>query len=300
MLSELDAFISYSSKNRTLASKMEKALESKGFKVWLDDSDIKRGFLLRKELHTMIQQSHVLLLLWSQYAQTSRWVATEILTAYHLDKFIIPCTLDDATLPRFLTKSISLNIKKINKKIIEDIYKTIKNSPARRNELQPLMISRNSQLQETIQQADKMQHLAMTKLENRDLLSAQTIHDETEKLMQQAEKTWRNDLMILNLAGYHRKNAYMLKHWDAIQAGVPPKDPLLADAEQFFFKVLFINPVEPSALNGIGSVMTLEGELDAAEFFQKIAIQYGEKDGKRFDAARHDLEMINYFRKKAQ
>ena len=37
--------------------------------------------------------------------------------------------------------------------------------------------------------------------------------------MKQAEQLWQVQLMILNLGGYHRKNRYMVKHWDAIQAG---------------------------------------------------------------------------------
>jgi hypothetical protein len=33
--------------------------------------------------------------------------------------------------------------------------------------------------------------------------------------------------IVLNLAGYQYKNDYMIKHWDAIQAGQAPKDQLL-------------------------------------------------------------------------
>jgi hypothetical protein len=30
---------------------------------------------------------------------------------------------------------------------------------------------------------------------------------------------WKDDPTILSLAGYHRKNAYMIKHWDQYCAG---------------------------------------------------------------------------------
>ena len=105
--------------------------------------------------------------------------------------------------------------------------------------------------------------------------------------------------MILNLAGYHRKNAYMLKHWDAIQAGRPPKDPLLRRAEQFFFEALFVTPTDYSALNGLGSILILERELEAAEFFVRRAIALAKKKKIAYSDAEHDLAMIAYYKKEA-
>jgi hypothetical protein len=46
----LDAFISHSSKNRSLAIKIEQGLERAGLHVWLDDSEIGLGRLLDEEL----------------------------------------------------------------------------------------------------------------------------------------------------------------------------------------------------------------------------------------------------------
>jgi hypothetical protein len=51
-----------------------------------------------------------------------------------------------------------------------------------------------------------------------------------ERLVLDAEKKWRiMYLDTLNVAGYHRKNAYMLNYWHQIQAGStpPPQDSLL-------------------------------------------------------------------------
>ena len=39
-----------------------------------------------------------------------------------------------------------------------------------------------------------------------------------------ATKAWPLDPVLVNLAGYHLKNEYMLKQWDAIQAGRGPRD----------------------------------------------------------------------------
>ena len=45
------------------------------------------------------------------------------------------------------------------------------------------------------------------------------------------------------------------------------EDPLLLEAERLFFEALFVDPLERSALNGLGSILIYELELDAADFF---------------------------------
>jgi hypothetical protein len=109
---------------------------------------------------------------------------------------------------------------------------------------------------------------------------------------------WPLEVMVLNLAGYHQKNAYMVKHWQAVQAGRGPADPLLLEAERRFFDALFVDPSDYSALNGIGSVLFLERELDAAEFFVRRAIALAKRDGLRYDAAEGDLRQILLYKAK--
>lgn len=47
-------------------------------------------------------------------------------------------------------------------------------------------------------------------------------------------------------------------------AGRAPKDPLLNQGERHFFDALCVDPSDPSALNGLGSILMFERELDAA------------------------------------
>jgi Flp pilus assembly protein TadD len=103
--------------------------------------------------------------------------------------------------------------------------------------------------------------------------------------------------MIVNLAGYHLKNAYMLKHWDAIQAGRAPDDPLLAQAEQRFFETLAIDPTDPSALNGLGSILMYRRDLEAAEFFILAAIAQADRMRIDYPAAQHDLALVRRFKR---
>jgi Flp pilus assembly protein TadD len=102
--------------------------------------------------------------------------------------------------------------------------------------------------------------------------------------------------MVLNLSGYQCKNSYILKYRRAIDAGQPPRDSLLERGERYFFQALCVNPWDASALNGLGSILMYESEFDAAEFFQRRAIDLIKRDGGSYGAAEHDLRLIFYFK----
>jgi len=74
------------------------------------------------------------------------------------------------------------------------------------------------------------------------------------------------------------------------------QDPLLRRAEQFFFEALFVDPMDCSALNGLGSILILERELEAAEFFVRRAIAIAKKKKMAYLEAEHDLAMITYYK----
>ena len=84
----------------------------------------------------------------------------------------------------------------------------------------------------------------------------------------------------------------MVKHWEAILAGRPPADRLLDDAERCFYESLFVDPYDFSALNGLGSILIYERDLDAAEFFIRRALALAKRAGASYPAADHDLELV--------
>ena len=133
----------------------------------------------------------------------------------------------------------------------------------------------------------------------RDLAAAAAAQARLEPEMTNAEQRWPFELMILNLAGYHRKNGYLVKHWDAIQAGRPPSDPLLREGERFFFEAALVDPNDVTALNGLASILIYEFELDAATLFNDRAIALSEKQGIPYDEALHDRELIKWMRQQA-
>ncbi len=284
----MDAFISHSSKDAKLAVRIEQRLQQNGLKVWLDHSEIRLGILLRKELQTAIKNSRVLILLWSKAAAKSRWVASEVLTAYHLNRFIVPCVRDNTQLPYFLQNTIFLNLRSRKTDWVERLPRAIRQSPDAANEVPTLMSSQSHELLQSIQQIVNGQSVVMDRLENGDLRGAKKTQRLLDGVTLKAEKAWPLELEVLNLAGYHLKNAYMLKHW----AARLPKAPLLERAERFFFEALFVNPIDYSALNGLGSILIFERDLEAAEFFIRRAITLGKRDGIDYAAAKHDLDMI--------
>ena len=52
------------------------------------------------------------------------------------------------------------------------------------------------------------------------------------------------------------------------------------------------------ALNGLGSILVYERDLNAAEFFIRRAIHYAEKDGADYAEAKHDLALVLRYKNK--
>lgn len=295
-----DAFISYSSANRELAKRVEADLEGVGLRAWLDDSEITLGVLLANELQLSIENSRVFVLLWSKQAAESRWVVSEILTAFHVGRFIIPCVIDDTRLPYFLDRTVWLNLTNYDGSVVQSLQRAVRNAPDTANELPVRMSSQSPQVKEAIQSIWQGQKIVTDRLQERKVKEAGEAQKMVGEVLQKTLATpARLNPMIVNLAGYHYKNAYMIKHWDQVQAGRPPQDPLLEESEGYFFETLLINPRDSSALNGVGSVLIFRRDIDAAEFFILRAIDQSKRDGISYDAAHHDLDMIRYFRKQA-
>ena len=295
-----DVFISHSSANAGTAERIERGLKTAGLKVWLDDSEIRLGVLLANELQESIRASRTFLLLWSKPASQSRWVVSEILTAYHLDRFIIPGVLDDAEQVFFLSQSVFLDLRVFDDPAVDRLARAVRKAPDRANELPVRMSSQSPQVREIVGTIAKGQKIVTDLMGKREIDEAGKAHNNLDEFMQKVlASTVRHELDIVNLAGFHWKNAYLIKHWDAIQAGRSPKrSPLLDQAERFFFETLLVDPNAYSALNGVGSVLMLEGDLDAAEFFIRRAIHHAKNNGIDYSAAKHDLQTILHHNEK--
>jgi tetratricopeptide (TPR) repeat protein len=292
----IDAFISHSSANRTTAVRIEEALEADGLAVWLDDSEIQLGVLLGEELQASIRGARVLILLWSAAAAESRWVASEWLTAYHVHRFIIPCSLDKTPLPQCLQNSVRLKFRRVTAVVVEDLARADRESPRGSNRLAPAMSAQGPELSGAISRIGVAQAAIQESIASGDMAAARRQQSDLDSVVDDALATWPLDPVLVNLAGYQLKNAYMLKHWDAIQAGRGPRDPLLDQSERRFLETLALDPTDPESLNGLGNIFFFKRDLDAAEFFHRAALAEAKRRNLSYPAAEHDLALVRRFK----
>jgi hypothetical protein len=287
-----DVFISHASKDARSARQLVRTLELDELKAWIDDADVRFGALLRDGLQSAIRECRVLALVWSKAASESRWVMAEMFTALHSGRFIIPCVLDRTPLPQFLQNTAWLDRQRDRAKLGEKLCAAIRGAPRGGNKVAPFVGGANREVAEAVKSLRNAQAAELDAL-LKDRTKAAELHEKVDSALRVVEKAFPFEPMILSLAGYHRKNAYLGRHWDAIQAGQAPKDSLLEEAEGYFFKVLCFKPFDPSSLNGLGSVLLLERELNAAEFFIQRAIKLA---GGHYREAEHDLKLVLYYK----
>lgn len=291
-----NVFISHSSATAAAAARIERAFAAAGFEAWLDNSDLGLGVQLRPELQDAIRNSRVVVLVWSEPASRSRWVSAEILIAFHMDRYILPCTTDDAPLPQFFGHPVYLDLRTATDDALQRLVKAAQDAPAAANPVPPLVSSPSPELIRACDHLMRGQARVNDALGRRHLVAAARAQRALDLPMADAERRWPSDLTVLNLGGYHRKNAYMVAHWEAIQAGRPPADPLLLEAERRFFEAALVDPTDLSAINGLASVLIFELELDAATFFNDRALALAQKKGVPYDDAEQDRALIAWMR----
>ena len=101
-------------------------------------------------------------------------------------------------------------------------------------------------------------------------------------------RKYPRDPRAATLWAYNEKNSVMLEHDADIMAGVKVEDARLEEARWRFLHSLWLDPLDPEALNGLGTIAWFGHDLDTAEFFVRAALRrlpdYGD--------AKHDLALI--------
>lgn len=295
----MKVFISHSSKNKEDAVRLRDDLVGEKIKTWLDRDELRGGDPLIDELQEALASSTHLILLWSKPASESRYVNAEWQAAYDLGKVIIPCLLDRTPLPLFLRRFIFYDLRgpyaEARQQILEALGRTAPGkASAKKTASKKAAPKRGSapDKQDVIDGLLRGQSEVTTAMGANDLPRAERAQAELDTPMKDALRRWRSDEAVLNLGGYHLKNAYLLKYWGELWSGVRPPDPLLAQAERLFHAALGIEPDDAAAKNGLGNVYWLRGDLDAAEFFVTQALEKARKSGFRYESAESDLEGI--------
>jgi hypothetical protein len=286
-------FVSHSSRNLDVALRVEEALHARGHDPWLDATDIRAGELLRTELHDAIAHCDAAVVLWSEPASRSRWCATEILAAHHLARGLVVGDVDGTPRPPLLSEPPIVSIASDGPAAVAACVETV--SPGR---YEPPSIPRplDPQVHRLHDEIGGAQLAVLTEAST-DLPGARRHHAGlTERIVGLSEQ-FSDEPVYWTLLGYQWKNTYLLTWWDQQGAVRPPSDPVLLEAEQWFFRSLFIDPDDAEALNGLASVLLTEREAEAARFFIDRAIAITTAQRLTYPAAANDRQFADSLRR---
>jgi TIR domain len=294
-----DAFISHASQDMDAALRLEQSLAAEGVSAWVDRDNIRGGGLLIPALQAAIQDSRNIVVLWTSASEASKWVATEWTAVVNLNhqkettvqKGVIPCRWDDTPLALFLLNYVFCDFRSS----YEDGAASL--LTALRGEIERTPPPAPYQPSDFVQRMMAGQSEVLNALAVSDRATAQGLQGRLNGLVDAALRDQPDDHYILALAGYDKKNQYLIRYWDEVQAFQSPKDRLLDEACGFFFKALSIRPEDPSALNGLGSVFILRRDLDAAEFYVRRSLARAGQEGFEYPAAEQDLQLIRDLKK---
>ncbi|MEN6320978.1 MAG: TIR domain-containing protein [Syntrophaceae bacterium] len=287
-----NVFVSYDHDDSKIAERIKQDLIKNGIAVWIDEGELRAGHPLISKIQEAIKEAANFVLLWSKRASQSRWVNAEWNAAWHLEKNIIPCTLDQEPVPPFLYDVIRCTFSGAYKKGIEELLSALKAKKLPKQKARPAQPQFS-----LIKDIYNGQERLLTALSTGNLKDANMEQKDLDDKVQTGLKEKPDNAELLNLAAYHKKNAFQIKHWNELQSRSYPKDKLLDEAEILFYKSLSIDPDNPGAVNGLGSVLALRGDLDAAEFFVRRAIDLWKKRGIEYDYAKEDLATIQRLKK---
>jgi hypothetical protein len=93
-----DVFISYASQNKQTADAVCHVLEANKIKCWIAPRNVSGGIPYAREINKAINDSDVFVLVFSEFAQKSRFVSSEIDLAFKNNKPILSFNID-GTLP---------------------------------------------------------------------------------------------------------------------------------------------------------------------------------------------------------
>jgi len=91
----MQVFISYAAEDFATAELLRDFLEQRLVTAFLAPRSIKAGHVWRAEVEKHLAESDVLLLLWSKNSNASAWVNYELSAASVMEKYIVPCALDN-------------------------------------------------------------------------------------------------------------------------------------------------------------------------------------------------------------
>ena len=126
-------FISYSSADAEIASRLRTALEGIEVSGWLDQSDIAAGDAIAAKVKESLKKAGALIVLVSPSSLESKWVQFEVGAAYAMEKPIIPIIVGpgrtELNLPEWLSGFLYIDARNLSmREVAIEIGRAISNS----------------------------------------------------------------------------------------------------------------------------------------------------------------------------
>jgi len=137
----------------------------------------------------------------------------------------------------------------------------------------------------TVVAVSRLQTEGVAALDSGDLATAERTLEESAALLDESLSKAPDDVMLLNLKGYHHKDLAVKFREKGMEDRAQKQ---LEASERTFRKVVSNKHDNPSALNGLGRVMVLRDDLDQAETFMHRAV----KAEPNFRPAKDELKRI--------
>lgn len=281
-----DAFISHAGKDTAQAEVIEAGLGAK--RVWLDRSEIRLGALLGRELLSNIRASRVLVLVWSKRAARSPWVQSEWIAAANLGKPIVPIRLDRTPLPQALTNTLWRQGGTSLDATVAELARTIRSGLSHGPSISPSMRLPNPKLEAVVTRLALAQVAMREEFYGGSQAKARRLQRRLETQTTALVRKHPGDPRAATLWAYNEKNSVMIEHDADIMAGIKVADARLEEARWRFLHSLWLDPLDPEALNGLGTIAWFGHDLDTAEFFVRAALRRLPD----YDDAKHDLALI--------
>jgi len=191
--------------------------------------------------------------------------------------------------------TLFVDLRRPRPEVLDRLARQLRDAPSGGSQLTPFARGVEAALGDAIAEITRAQFAVLDLLVD-DPAGAPSQQQQAADLLAAARRRWPLDSELVNLAGYHAKNDYLLEHWDAVQAGRwPARDPRLVDSRDRFFESLGVDPRNPAALNGLANTLLFQREFDAAAFFNRSSIEAARAQGVRYDAAEQDAALIARF-----
>jgi len=97
-MSNFDIFISYSSKDKSVAYQLVSHIEKEGFACWIAPRNIEGGVEYSEVIEKAILECKIFLLVFSENSEKSPWVKSELNVAFSENKYLIPYKIDSTPL----------------------------------------------------------------------------------------------------------------------------------------------------------------------------------------------------------